>query len=301
MNTPVYLNALRAFEASARHKSFSAAANELNVTPAAVGQLVRTLEDWLGFPLFHRQTNGKNRLITTELAEAALPDIRAGFDKLNLGLEKLKQNAQSGILTITVSPAFAEKWLLPKIDHFQKQYPEIDLRLDINLKSIDFLEQKIDIGVRYGAGKWLGLEAIKLMDEDIYPVCSPNFLKNHPELVGVDGLKHVTLIHDLSMEAYENFPGWGLWFQNMDMGNVNTTRGMKINSSAAVLQAAIEGQGVALARSVMVQNDVQSGRLIRLFPEMQMPSPFSYFVVYRHEFTNLPKVRLFLNWLLEKV
>ena len=199
MNTPVYINALRDFEASARHKSFSAAANELNVTPAAVGQLVRTLEDWLGFPLFLRQTNGKNRLITTELAEAALPDIRAGFDKLNLGLEKLKQNAQSGILTITVSPAFAEKWLLPKIDHFQKQYPEIDLRLDINLKSIDFLEQKIDIGVRYGAGKWLGLEAIKLMDEDIYPVCSPNFLKNHPELVGVDGLKHVTLIHDLSM------------------------------------------------------------------------------------------------------
>jgi len=100
MNTPVYLNALRAFKASARHKSFSAAANELNVTPAAVGQLVRTLEDWLGFPLFLRQTNGKNRLITTELAEAALPDIRAGFDKLNLGLEKLKQNAQSGILTI---------------------------------------------------------------------------------------------------------------------------------------------------------------------------------------------------------
>jgi len=105
MNTPVYLNALRAFEASARHKSFSAAANELNVTPAAVRQLVRTLEDWLGFPLFLRQTNGKNRLITTELAEAALPDIRAGFDKLNLGLEKLKQNAQSGILTIMQRPS----------------------------------------------------------------------------------------------------------------------------------------------------------------------------------------------------
>ncbi|EOH4107558.1 LysR family transcriptional regulator, partial [Acinetobacter baumannii] len=98
MNSPVYLNALRAFEASARHKSFSAAAKELNVTPAAVGQLVRTLEDWLGFPLFHRQTNGKTRLVATELAESVLPDIRAGFDKLTLALEKLKQDSLSGVL-----------------------------------------------------------------------------------------------------------------------------------------------------------------------------------------------------------
>src|SRR3546814_6349092 len=116
MRSPIYLNALRAFEASARHHSFSAAAAELNVTPAAVGQLVRTLEDWLGTPLFVRVNSGKVRLSPTEVAERALPDIRAGFDRLRLGMERLQEGSTSGILTVTVSPAFAAKWLLPRID-----------------------------------------------------------------------------------------------------------------------------------------------------------------------------------------
>ncbi len=116
MKPPTYLNALRAFDASARHQSFAAAAAELNVTPAAVGQLVRSLEDWLGIPLFHRRNSGRVRLVTTEAARRALPDIRAGFDRLSLGMERLKEEAAGGVLTVAVSPAFAAKWLLPRID-----------------------------------------------------------------------------------------------------------------------------------------------------------------------------------------
>lgn len=167
MKLPVHLNALRAFEASARHQSFSAAAAELHVTPAAVGQLVRTLEDWLGTPLFLRNASGKARLVATEAAEQALPDIRAGFDRLALGLELLKEGSASGVLTVTVSPAFAAKWLLPRIDRFQSAWPDTDVRLDTSLKAVDFVAQRIDIGVRYGIGSWPGLTAVKLMEEEV--------------------------------------------------------------------------------------------------------------------------------------
>ena len=152
MKSPVHLNALRAFEASARHRSFSAAAVELHVTPAAVGQLVRALEEWLGTPLFHRGASGRLRLVPTEAAERALPDIRAGFDRLTVGLERLKEGSTSGVLTVAVSPAFAAKWLLPRIESFQNAWPDTDVRLDTNLKPVDFVTQQIDIGVRYGTG-----------------------------------------------------------------------------------------------------------------------------------------------------
>lgn len=281
MKIPVHLNALRAFEASARHQSFSAAAVELNVTPAAVGQLVRTLEDWLGTPLFHRQAGGKVRLVTTEVADLALPDIRAGFDRLSAGLERLKEAGMSGVLTVTVSLAFAAKWLLPRIERFQSACPETDVRLDTSLKPVDFVAQRIDIGVRYGAGNWPGLTADKLMEEEIYPVCSPEILRRNKRLKHPSALAQQTLIHDLSMDGHKDFPTWATWLRQAGVSDVKATRGMKINNSAAVLQAAVEGQGIALARSVMAHDDVMSGRLVRLFGDIRFQSPLAYYVIYR--------------------
>lgn len=299
MKSPVHLNALRAFEASARHQSFSAAAAELHVTPAAVGQLVRTLEDWLGTPLFHRGTSGKARLIPTEAAERALPDIRAGFDRLVVGLERLKEEATSGVLTVTVSPAFAAKWLLPRIDRFQAACPDTDVRLETSLKPVDFVAQRVDIGVRYGAGNWPGLTAEKLMDEDIYPACSPELLRGG-RLQTPSDLATETLIHDLSMESHAGFPSWNAWLQRAGVTDVTATRGMKINNSAAVLQAAIEGHGIALARSVMAQSDLAAGRLVRLFPEVEFHSALAYYVVYRPECSSLPRLVAFRDWLLRE-
>lgn len=298
MKTPIHLNALRALEASARHQSFSAAAAELNVTPAAVGQLVRTLEDWLGAPLFHRNPGGKARLVTTEAAERALPDLRAGFDKLVLGLERLKEGSLNGVLTVTVSPAFAAKWLLPRIDRFQSVCPETDVRLDTNLKAVDFVSQRIDIGVRYGTGDWPGLTAVKLMGEEVFPVCSPAFLQQHPQLRQPADLARQTLIHDLSMDGHADFPTWQAWLANAGVRDVPTSRSMKINNSAAVLQAAVEGHGVAMARSVMAHDDIASGRLVRLCGEITFESPLAYYIVYRPESAGLPRLVTFRGWLL---
>ncbi|KAB1854655.1 transcriptional regulator GcvA [Acinetobacter tandoii] len=298
MNSPIHLNALRAFEASARHKSFSAASKELNVTPAAVGQLVRTLEEYLGFSLFHRQISGNTRLIPTEQAEMALTDIRAGFDKLKQGFDKLKQGGTSRILTVTVSPAFAAKWLLPRIDKFQELYPDTDVRLDTNLKAVDFIENGIDIGVRYGRGIWTGLVAEKLMDEEVFPVCSPAFYQeHHDKLESPVQLLELPLIHDLSMEQHVDFATWDKWLHCNKITKENTKRGLKINNSAAVLQAAIDGQGVALARSVMTHDDLKAGRLIRLYPELQCASVLAYYVVYREESQSLAKLSAFRDWL----
>lgn len=299
MKSPVHLNALRAFEASARHQSFSAAAAELHVTPAAVGQLVRALEEWLGVPLFHRVSSGKVRLIPTDAAERALPDIRAGFDRLALGLERLKEGGISGVLTVTVSPAFAAKWLLSRVDRFQAAWPDTDVRLETSLKPVDFVAQGIDIGVRYGTGVWRGLTAEKLMDEEVYPVCSPKLLRQRGMKLPEDLAREV-LIHDLSMEGHAGFPSWDAWLRKAGIRNAITTRGMKINNSAAVLQAAAEGHGVALARSVMARDDLASGRLVRLFPEIRFASPLAYFVVYRAECSNLPRLAAFRDWLFEE-
>jgi len=301
MNTPIFLNALKAFEASARHQSFSAAAKELNVTPAAVGQLVRGLEDYLGINLFHRQQSGKNRLIPTELAESVLPDIRAGFDKLSLGLEKLKKGSSSGILTVTVSPAFAAKWLLPRIDKFQELYPDTDVRLDTNLKAVDFIENGIDIGVRYGHGIWAGLVAEKLMDEEVFPVCSPAFYQAHQQQLQTPlNLLELPLIHDLSMDQNSDFATWDKWLHFNKITEENMKRGLKINNSASVLQAAIDGQGIALARSVMAHDDLKAGRLIQIYPELRCSSVLAYYVVYREECQTLAKLVSFRDWLMQE-
>lgn len=300
MKTPIHLNALRAFEASARHQSFSAAAAELHVTPAAVGQLVRTLEEWLGTPLFLRNNSGRARLVPTEAAERALPEIRAGFDRLALGLERLKEGSASGVLTVTVSPAFAAKWLLPRIDGFHAAWPDTDLRLDTSLRGVDFVAQRVDIGVRYGTGHWPGLAADKLMDEEVYPVCSPKLLGEPGRLQKPGDLPRETLIDDLSMDGHTGFPTWDSWLQKAGVTEAAAKRGMRINNSAAVLQAAIDGLGVALARSVMARDDLAAGRLVRLFPEIDCVSELAYYVVYRPECASLPRLVAFRDWLISE-
>ena len=299
MRSIAHLNALRAFDASARHQSFSLAAQELNVTPAAVGQLVRTLEDWLGSPLFVRSTSGRARLVTTEVAEQALPDIRAGLERLAVGLERLRSGCAGGVLTVTVSPAFAAKWLLPRIERFQAAWPETDLRLDTSLKPVDFVAQRIDVGVRYGRGQWPGLAAEKLMDEEVYPVCAPALLAT-ATLQAPGDLRGQVLIHDQSVDTSTGFASWQAWLRHAGVQGVPTDRGLRINNSAAVLQAAIDGQGVALARSVMAHDDLAAGRLVRLFPQVRLESALAYYVVYRPECIAQPKVAAFRDWLLRE-
>lgn len=300
MTTPAYLNALRAFEAAARHQSFSAAAAELNVTPAAVGQQVRNLESWLGVSLFTRAGSGSARLTPTDAARAALPDIRDGFDRLMVGLARLKDASGHAELTITVSPAFASKWLLPRIERFQQLHPELDVLLDTNARSVDFLVEKVDVGVRYGVGRWPGLTAVHLMDEIMFPVCAPNFALLDNRMLTPQALEQCTLIHDLSMASDPDYPSWRTWLDTFGFTRLKSEHGLRINNSAAVLQAAIDGQGLALARSVMVQDDLKAGRLIRPFAQqgLECSLTHAYYVVHRPECSERAKVKAFLDWML---
>jgi LysR family glycine cleavage system transcriptional activator len=299
MKTPIHLNALRSFEASARHGSFSGAAKELHVTPAAVGQLVRSLEEWLGAPLFHRSGRGTARLVATDVAQRALVDIRSGLNGLTLGLERLKEGSASGVLNVAVSPAFAAKWLMPRIDRFQAAWPDTDVRLDTNLKLVDYVAQNIHIGVRYGLGNWPGLTAEKLMAEEFYPVCSPALLGKRGKLRKPGDLGHENLIHDVSVD-HKDFPSWAAWLKQAGVSDFDTKRGMCINSSAAVLQAAINGRGIALARSVMTRDDLAAGRVVRLFPRVKFTSSWAYYVVYRPECSALPSLVAFRDWLVSE-
>jgi len=299
MKAPTHLNALRAFEAAARHGSFAGAANELNVTAAAVGQLVRGLEERLGVPLFHRGTSGRTRLVPTAIAERSLPDLRDGFERLTLGLERMKEAMTGGVLTVTISPAFAAKWLLPRIDRFHALHPETDLRLDTSLKLVDYAAQGIDVGVRYGAGDWPGLAADRLMDEEIFPVSSPA-LRQRLALSAPADLTRYTLIHDLSVDPAAGFTTWDMWLRHAG-ADVTTQRGMRINNSAAVLQAAIDGQGIALARSIMARDDLAAGRLVRLFPDIEVAAALAYFVVYRRDRASLARSEAFRRWLFDEV
>ena len=300
MKTPVHLNALRAFEASARHQSFSIAAEELNVTPAAVGQLVRSLEEVIGFPLFHRSNNRRAALVLTEPALRALPDIRMGFQSLNLGMTLLREGATNGILNVTVSHAFAAKWLLPRIEDFQHKWPDIDVRLETSLKLMDFTAQGMDVGIRYGLGQWEGLKAECLMSEEVFPVCAPSLISVNPAINCLTGVTEQTLIHDLSMEQHKDFITWDRWLRRFNVQSIARKPALRINNSAAVLQAAIDGHGIALARSIMVDDDIKSGRLIRLCPDVSLTSPLSYYLVYRPGCDSLPKIANFRAWIIDQ-
>lgn len=299
-NITPYLKALKAFEITARHQSFSLASEELFVTPAAVGQLVKSLEDGLGVSLFHRHSGGLKggqvRLTLTNTAKNALPDIVAGFARLEQGFAKLTPTNDNQ-LTITVSPAFASKWLLSRLEQFQSLYPDIDVRLHTDSRHSDFTANDIDIGIRYGGGEWAGLQAEKLMDEQIFPVCSPDFSKRF-SLLKIGHLLGANLIHDTTLDEAQGFMSWANWFECVGLPKPALWHGLKINSSSAVLQSAIDGQGVALARSVMAQQDLQSGRLIRLYPEYDYPSKLCYFVVYPKHKAEKSAVKVFKEWVL---
>jgi LysR family transcriptional regulator, glycine cleavage system transcriptional activator len=300
MRTLAYLNSLRAFEAAARHLSFADAAQELNVTPAAVGQQVRALESWLGVSLFQRIGGPPIRLELTPIATAALPDLCAGFDQLATGLRILKGSEASSVVNITASPAFAAKWLLPRLHRFQTLHPQLDARLDASDKLVDIAAGEADLGVRFGGGHWPGLIATHLIDEEVFPVCSPDFLDRHSDLETPADLRHHTLIHDTALKFDVNYPNWRQWLDRAGVTGVDYKRGLAINASAAVTQAAIEGQGIALGRNIVVADDLALGRLVRLFPQIQFPVGWAYYIVHRADAAKVPRVAAFIDWLLSE-
>jgi LysR family glycine cleavage system transcriptional activator len=201
------------------------------------------------------------------------------------------------VVAVTVPPAFADKWLLARVERFRARYSGFDLRIDTSGRLVDFTAERIDVGIRYGAGRWPGLEATFLLRDEFFPVCSPGLLTGKHPLKSIAALKHHALIHDMSMSFERSFPTWRSWLQNAGIVDVDCDRGLQINDSAAAYQVAIAGNGVALGRTTLVAQDLAEGRLVRPFGKA-LPCDLAYYVVHKKEHGSKPAIVAFKEWLL---
>lgn len=290
------LNALRAFEAAARHLSFKEAAEELNVTPAAISQQVKQLEDHLGRPLFRRLPRA---LLLTEAAQLGLPALRAGFDSLAEGVAAMTDDSRDGVLTVSVAPSFGAKWLVPRLARFQQAHPGFDVLIDATDRVADFRRDGVNIALRFGPGDYPGMTVIRLFTDRIFPVCSPALLAGPHPLREPADLRHHSLLHYQKPSAEEADPAWTMWLAAAGVEGVDGRRGPRFTAYTLALEAAVAGQGVALMESTMVGEDLASGRLLRPFAEMtEIETEFAYFIVHPPGAERQPKVRAFRDWVL---
>jgi LysR family transcriptional regulator, glycine cleavage system transcriptional activator len=290
------LNSLKAFEAAARHLSFTKAADELHVTPAAISHQIKALEDYCGSPLFRRMTRA---LALTENGKAALPLLREGFDKLAEGAERLGPDPNAGLLTVSVAPTFCAKWLVPRLDRFRTAHPAFDIRIDASDALASFAADGVDVALRYGQGDYPGLVSECLMGEVVFPVCSPALLDGPEPLRTPADLVHHTLLHVYWKMADDKAPSWRMWLKAAGITDVDPERGPRFNVDSLVVQAAIAGHGVALANGALVGDDLAAGRLVRPFPPAkEEPTAFCYYLVYPEDHARNPKVRAFRDWVM---
>jgi LysR family transcriptional regulator, glycine cleavage system transcriptional activator len=287
------LNGLRAFDAAARHLSFTRAAAELNVTQTAISHQIRRLEEQLGVKLFVRRNRA---LLLTREAQAYLPAVRTAFEDLRRATARLQRPDRDELLTVSTTASLAAKWLVTRVATFQDAYPTIEVRITTSTHLVDFQREEVDMAVRYGRGHWPGLRAQWLMAEDIFPVCSPSLLKDARPLRRPDDLAHHTLLH-----ASVSREDWRLWLTAAGLPvSLALRRGLNFDQSFMALQAAMEGLGVALGRTRLVERDIAAGRLVVPF-DVMLPSDAGFYIVAPEETADAPKITLFRDWLVQSV
>ena len=289
------LNALRAFEAAGRLESLTDAAAELNVTPAAVGHQVKTLESYFEQTLFERRYRA---IALTEKGRLLLAGLSDGFDRLAETVDAFTALDDQRTLMITSCTSFASRWLVPRLDEFHALYPDIDVRLDATQRLVDLRRETFDFGIRFGPGEWEGLDADYLMDEEFIPVASPGLLARKPVEQPSDLAGH-TLLHR------EDSPGpslnWATWLQAAEVDNVDPERGLSYGIESMAIQAAVDGHGIALVSNVLVEADIQAGRLVRLFDlGLHVGKDVAYYLAYRPSRIRNPRVAAFRDWILEE-
>jgi len=283
------LNGLRAFEAAARHLSFTRAADELHVTQTAISHQIRKLEDQLGVKLFLRRIRAVE---LTREGEEYLPSVRAAFEDLRQATARLRGPRAHAVVTVSTTTSLAAKWLLPKLADFQAQYPNIEIRLTTTTALIDLAGEGIDLGIRYGRGAWPGLQADWLMAEDIFPVCSPTLLTGPKPLARPEDLAQHTLLH-MSLYADE----WQHWLTAAGLpARLATGPGLTFDLSLMALAAAMDGLGVALGRTAYVEADLAAGRLVKPF-DFVLPAEAGFYVVTPQGTAPRSEVASFIAWL----
>ena len=290
MRSYIPLNALRAFEAAARHLSFTRAASELCVTPTAISHQIRSLEEFLDTSLFERK-NGK--LILTPATHNALQELSEGFNKLESALLALNRRGGRRKITVAASPSVAALWLMPRLQRFFLLAPDIDVSLSTVIAPSDFGDGAYDVSI-CGADDYPGRKVEPLMQETLVPVCAPSLLAG---LSAAEALADLPLIHD--DKANEQFPTWRRYFETVHMTRPDCAGGLRFNQSNLAIDAAIRGHGVVLGRSLLIARAVADGQLVTVGAP-SYPTPCSYCTV-RQRGEELPAVRTFLAWLTSEV
>jgi LysR family transcriptional regulator, glycine cleavage system transcriptional activator len=281
------LNGLKAFEAAARSESFTRAAKELNVTLGAISHQVKAREDTLGLKLFHRE---RQRLILTEAGRDYLAVIRDALDQIAVGTERLLQRQESGALTVSTSPDFAAKWLVNRLSRFAEKCPDVDLRVSATTHYVDFARDDVDIAIRHGDGNWPGLDVQRLYSERLFPVCSPKLVAGRNRITKAADLLKFPL---LRLEDTKN------WTRLLEAAGLKATvgPGPALNRASMLIDAAIDGQGIALARTALAARDLINGRLMRPV-DVSLRMANTYWVVCPKAASNVPKITTFRSWVL---
>lgn len=282
--------ALRAFEVAARRLNFTQTAGELNLTQGAVSHQIRELETRLGVALFERRGRG---LELSAAGQRYLPFVQDALDRLRTGARALHPDRPDNTLTVSLSPPFAAKWLVPRLGAFLTTHSDLDLRISAAMHQVTFVDDGIDMAIRHGNGDWPDLHVTRLWTEEIFPVCSPALLANGPPLRKIADLAKHVLIHD------RRRTGWGTWldFLDTDTSGIDLDRGPGFNETSLVIDAAVAAQGVALSRSALVAGDLAAGRLVQPLKETQ-PAPFAYWIVCPKADAERPNIVRFRDWLL---
>jgi LysR family glycine cleavage system transcriptional activator len=291
--------ALRTLEAAGRHLNFTRAADELGLTPAAVSHQIKEIEDQIGVALFTRTSR------TIRLTEAGAVLLEASNEALDLigraVTRARKMTRGAAMLKVTLDAQFAAKWLMRRVDDFRKLRPDIELRFDIAYEVRDFDVDDVDVGIRFGTGKYPGLCADRLFDNVIIPVCSPSLLKSGPPLREPRDLFHHTLVHIEWSRQGVTWPNWRMWMAAAGVDDFDDSRTVVFGTSSDAVQAAIDGNAVALADFAMVANDLSQGRLIRPFElGIKVSAEFAYFLVYPESVADDPRIVAFRQWLLDE-
>jgi len=290
------LNSLRAFEAVGRHLSFSKAASELNVTPGAISQQVRGLEDFLDIKLFKRRNRS---IVLTDSGQVFLPLLSDGFSHIAEAVDSVRRSQGDEPLTISAAPSFTSKWLIPRLCKFQALHPEIDVRIDASSRLVDFVREDIDVGIRFGTGEIEGLDSNYLFSFDLIPVCSPDLKHEGKAVQNLSDIRHHTLLHSQDTDFDPSFPDWAMWLATACVDDVDASRGMFFSQGEMVIEAAIEGQGIALGASVMVAGALESGRLVQPF-ETRLPVRLSFHLITTRQKSRSPKIGAFRQWILDE-
>ena len=281
------LNALKAFEAAARSDSFTRAAEELNVTPGAVSQQVKALEATLGIKLFNRE---RQRLVITEAGREYLAVLRDAFDQIAVGTDRIVRHQRSSALTVSTSSDFAAKWLVNRLGPFSGAHPEIDLRVSATDHHVDFAREDVDVAVRHGDGNWPGLAVVQLCSERLFPVCSPRLISGRNRVTRPSHLLRFPLLR------LNDWKTWNRWFEAAGVADP-VAHGPVLNRAGMLIDAAVDGQGVALARTALAAWDLINGRLVRPI-DVSLEMSNTYWIVCPKATSKIPKITIFRNWLL---